>query len=168
MEKYFAKSMLCSGPIPSAPKSHTWHGLMGMALDVANEAINEIPVGAVLVSEQGKILACGHNKCIALHDPTAHAEILTLRLGGQKLGNYRLNGCVLVVTLEPCMMCAGALVHSRISGLVYGAADPKAGFISSCADGLELGFLNHRVWHMGGVRSGECAQLLNNFFATKK
>ncbi len=162
-----------TGPIPPAPSGHTWHSLMGLALEEAHKAQSqhhpaEVPVGAVLVHMQGNILATSHNETIQNHDPTAHAEILALRRGGQKQGNYRLENCVLVVTLEPCLMCAGALVHSRIAGLVYGAADRKAGCISSCMDALDERFLNHKVWHMGGVRSEECAEILTNFFALKK
>ena len=152
--------------IPPAPKGHTWHDLMGMALEEAHKAsdLNEIPVGAILVHLNGKILSKTHNMPLGLHDPTAHAEILALRQGGKKLKNYRLNDTVLIVTLEPCLMCTGAIVHSRINGLVYGASDKKSGSISSCCEGLELSFLNHRIWHMGGIRSTECAKLLTNFF----
>ncbi len=160
------ESMELASVIPSAPQGHTWHSLMGMALEQARKAAaaQEVPVGALLVHKDGTILAKGHNKPISLHDPTAHAEILTLRQAGQKLLNYRLQDTIMVVTLEPCLMCTGALVHSRIAGVVYGAADRKTGAISSCCEGLELPFLNHKVWHMGGVRSEECAQLLKDFF----
>ncbi len=160
------ENMPLAGVIPSPPFGHTWHDLMGLALNQARQAalLNEVPVGAVLVHKEGRILALTHNMPIHLHDPTAHAEILALRAAGQALQNYRLGDTVLVVTLEPCLMCTGALVHSRIGGLVYGAADRKSGAISSCCEGLEFPFLNHRVWHMGGVRSQECAQLLTDFF----
>ncbi len=165
-------NMSLAGPIPSPPKGHTWHGLMGLALQEAEKArtlyvLPEVPVGAVLVSAAGEILALAHNKCISLNDPTAHAEILALRYGAEKTGNYRLNDAVLVVTLEPCLMCAGALIHSRISGLVYGAQDKKAGAISSCCEGLEYSFLNHKLWHMGGMRSEECSAILRDFFEMK-
>ncbi len=162
------ETMALAGPIPPAPRGHTWHSLMGLALEEAQKAAQkkEVPVGAVLVHMHGEILAKAHNSPMADHDPTAHAEIRALRLAGQKLRNYRLNDTVLVVTLEPCLMCAGALVHSRVQGLVYGAAERKSGAISSCCEGLELSFLNHKVWHMGGVRSAECARLLTDFFAT--
>ncbi len=156
-----------AGPTPSPPKGHTWHDLMGMALEEAalGEQYGEVPVGAVLISMDGNILAKTHNTCVHTNDPTAHAEILALRKAGHRLKNYRLNHTVMVVTLEPCLMCAGALVHARVSGLVYGAADTKAGAISSCCDGLHLNFLNHNPWHMGGIRSEECAKLLTAFFA---
>ncbi len=154
------------GPIPNVPHGYTWDGLMDMAIEEAHKAEKngEIPVGAVIISSQGQILAKAHNQCISLHDPTAHAEILALRKAGLSLANYRLNNAILIVTLEPCLMCAGALVHARISGLVYGAADRRAGAITSCCEGLNYNFLNHNVWHMGGIRSNECADILKNFF----
>ncbi len=160
------ENMALAGVIPSPPQGHTWHDLMGLALEQAHKAAHaqEVPVGAVIVHNDGRILAACHNGPIALHDPTAHAEVLAIRAAGQKLANYRLNNCYLIVTLEPCLMCTGALVHSRISGLVYGAADRKSGAVSSCYEGLDLPFLNHKVWHMGGVRSEECAQILHDFF----
>ena len=139
---------------------------MGLALEQARKAAahGEVPVGAVLVGADGSVLARAHNEPIAQSDPTAHAEILALRRGGAALANYRLGGAVLVVTLEPCLMCTGALAHSRVAGLVYGAADARAGAVTSCCDGLDAPFLNHKVWHMGGVRSDECAALLVDFF----
>ncbi len=166
------EEMSLAGSIPSPPKGHTWDELMGLALQEADKArslyaVPEVPVGAVLVASDGEILSRAHNRCINLHDPTAHAEILALRLGAEKRRNYRLNGTILVVTLEPCLMCAGALVHSRIAGLVYGAQDRKAGAISSCCEGLEYAFLNHKLWHMGGVRSAECSAQLRDFFERK-
>lgn len=158
--------ILQSGPVPPPPLGHTWHGLMEMALEEARraEALDEVPVGAVVAAADGRILARAHNAPIGRHDPTAHAEILALRAAGAALGNYRLSGAVLVVTLEPCLMCAGALVHSRIAGVVYGAADVRAGAITSRCEGLAHSFLNHTVWHMGGVRAPECAALLRAFF----
>ncbi len=153
-------------PMPTAPTGHTWHGLMKLALNEASKAeqMGEIPVGAVIISKQGEILAAAHNQCITLNDPTAHAEILALRIAGQKLNNYRLNDAIMIVTLEPCLMCAGALVHARLNGVVYGAADRRAGAINSCCDGLNYAFLNHTTWHMGGVCSDECAKILKDFF----
>jgi len=128
----------------------------------------EVPVGALVVSGSGGIVARAGNAMARLNDPTAHAEILALRAACRAAGNYRLEGCVLLTTLEPCLMCTGALVHARISGLVYGVADRKAGSISSCLDGLDLPFLNHRVWHMGGVAEGACAELLRGFFEQRR
>lgn len=128
----------------------------------------EVPVGAVLAAPDGRLLAEAHNAPLRRHDPTAHAEVLALRQAGNALGNYRLGGCVLVVTLEPCAMCAAALVHARLDGVVYGAADRLAGAVSSCAELLDAPFFNHRVWHMGGIRSADCAALLRDFFAPRR
>lgn len=139
---------------------------MHMALAEGRSAARagEVPVGAVVVASDGTLLSAAHNRTVQTCDPTAHAEILALRAAGAACGNCRLNGCVLVVTLEPCLMCAGALVHARLSGVVYGAADDKAGAVESCLNALDLPFLNHRVWHMGGIASAECASLLRDFF----
>ena len=131
-------------------------------------ASHEVPVGAVLVSSQGEIVGKGRNAPVAAHDPTAHAEVAALRDAALRLGNYRLQGAVLVVTLEPCLMCVGALAHARIAGLVYGAADAKAGAVDSCLDGLDLPFLRHTIWRMGGIREQECAGLLQDFFAPRR
>lgn len=142
---------------------------MDRALDAARQAASagEVPVGALLVHEAGEILATAGNAPCALHDPTAHAEIRVLREGGARLGNYRLEHTVLVVTLEPCFMCTGALIHARVAGLVFGAADSRAGAVLSCLDGLAQPFHNHHPWYMGGVRSEHCATLLRSFFRTR-
>lgn len=139
---------------------------MDLALEEARRAAynDEVPVGALVVGADGRFLSRAGNAPVRLHDPVAHAEIRALRQAGQTLGNYRLGGAVLVVTLEPCLMCVGALVHSRVAGVVYGAADARAGAVISCCEGLDQGFHNHRVWHMGGVRAQECAALLREFF----
>lgn len=143
---------------------------MDMALAGARQALaaGEVPVGAVLVAPSGRILARAHNAPVALSDPTAHAEILALRAAGAALGNYRLGGCVMVVTLEPCAMCAAALVHARLSGLVYGAADPVAGAVTSRAEYLDAPASRQGIWHMGGVRGAECAALLQDFFRPRR
>ncbi|MDL2316733.1 nucleoside deaminase, partial [Desulfovibrio sp. OttesenSCG-928-A18] len=154
--------------IPPPPSSWaSWEALMERALFLAEEAAGkgEIPVGALLVDGHGRILAESANAVESLTDATAHAEMQVLRKAFAASGNLRLEGSVLVATLEPCLMCAGALAHARVSGLVYGAPDPRAGAVSSCLDGLDLPFLNHRVWHLGGIREAECAQLLRSFFA---
>lgn len=122
------------------------------------------PRRALIVDPAGTILAAEHNQPITLSDPSAHAEIMAMRSAGTVLGNYRLEGCILVVTLEPCLMCTGAIVHARLAGVVYGAADNKAGAVESCFNGLDLPFHNHRVWHMGGIAAPECASLLQKFF----
>ena len=143
---------------------------MRLALDQARagEAQGEVPVGAVLAGRDGSILAGAHNACLALNDPTAHAEMLALRQAAQRIGNYRLNGAILIVTLEPCLMCAGALVQARVDGVVYGAADPLAGAVSSRLDAFALPFHNHAIWHMGGVAGEECAALLRKFFHQRR
>lgn len=158
------------GVIPRPPCGWTWEALMQLALDQADQAAKEgeIPIGAVLVGADGKILASEHNRTIQRYDPTAHAEILTLQAAGRWCANYRLNHSVLLVTLEPCLMCAGALVHARVSGLVYGAADNKAGAVESCLNVLELPFLNHHVWHLGGIYAEKCVKKLHSFFASLK
>ena len=134
----------------------------------AAQALAEVPVGAVLVSAQGDIMGRGHNLPLALHDPTAHAGIMALRDAGQQRKNYRLEGSVLVVTLEPCLMCVGAIAHARVAGVVYGAADARAGAVASCLDGFDQPFLNHAVWHMGGICEEECATVLQNFFSERR
>lgn len=143
---------------------------MRLAIEEAKKSQHsgEVPVGALLLAHDGKILARAHNRCIAGCDPTAHAEIMAMRLAGAAAANYRLGGSYLVVTLEPCMMCAGALVHARIEGVVYGARDKKAGAIESCMDGLEQYFHNHRPWHLGGILEDECAALLSGFFEEQR
>ena len=159
---------LC-GPLPPAP-ADSWEELMHLALAQARKGAEqgEVPVGAVLLDCRGQVLGAAHNACISSHDPTAHAEILALRQAARATGNYRLEGSVLVVSLEPCLMCAAALVHARVQGLVYGAADSLAGAVSSCLEALALPFHNHKVWHMGGVLSAECAGLLQDFFALRR
>ena len=162
--------MPLTGPIPSPPAGHSWEGLMGLALEQARDgdAQGEVPVGAVLARRDGTILANAHNACLALNDPTAHAEILALRRAAARIGSYRLSGTVLIVTLEPCLMCAGALVHARVDGVVYGAMDPLAGAASSCLEAFTLPFHNHRIWHMGGVAGEASAALLRNFFLKRR
>ena len=156
--------------IPPPPPGHSWESLMQEAIAEAVLArdAGEVPVGALVVSSGGKILARAGNAVERLSDPAAHAEILALRAAAHVVGNCRLEGCILLATLEPCLMCIGALVHARVAGLVYGVADPKAGAVSSCLDGLELPFLNHRVWHMGGVAEKGCAVLLRDFFVQRR
>ena len=131
------------------------------------EAEGEVPVGAVLVAED-RVVASDWNRCIALNDPTAHAELLVLRAAGQALENYRLPGATLYVTLEPCAMCAGAMVHARIARLVYGAPDPKTGAAGSVFDLLRTSQLNHRVEVTGGVLEEACGKLLRDFFRARR
>lgn len=128
----------------------------------------ETPVGAVLVSPRGEILAQARNQSIRSHDPTAHAEILCLRQAAQTLGNYRLSGSILVVTLEPCLMCVGALIHARVAGVVFGAPDPKAGALVTHLPGTALPFANHKLWVISGVMEEECGSLLKRFFQQRR
>jgi tRNA(adenine34) deaminase len=127
----------------------------------------EVPVGAVLVLND-EIIGEGWNRPIAAHDPTAHAEIMALRAGAEKIGNYRLNATTLYVTLEPCVMCAGAMVHARIQRLVYGASDPKAGAVQSVFNILDSTRLNHRVEYAGGILPDECGAMLSRFFEARR
>ena len=151
----------------SAPGSDAEFMQRALELAVQVRAQGEIPVGAVLVHE-GRILAEGVNRPIATHDPTAHAEIEALRSGGRSLGSYRLTGTTLYVTLEPCIMCACALVHARVRRLVFGAWDPRAGGAGSLIDVTRLPGLNHRVDVFGGVLLEPCAALLEEFFAGRR
>jgi tRNA(adenine34) deaminase len=131
------------------------------------EAAGEVPVGAVLVKD-GALLGSGWNQPIGAHDPTAHAEVMALRAAATASGNYRLTGTTLYVTLEPCAMCAGAMVHARVARLVYGAADPKTGATGSVFDLVRTEKLNHRLEVEGGVLEGECGRLLRAFFAARR
>lgn len=142
---------------------------MRLALEQAAgaQAAGEVPVGAVLVHD-GEIVATGANRPIAANDPTAHAEIEALRAGGRALGSYRLTDTVLYVTLEPCIMCASAIVHARVRRVVFGAWDPRAGGAGSIVDVFTLPGLNHRVDVFGGVLMEECAEVLKRFFDQKR
>lgn len=142
---------------------------MRLALEQARLAgiAGEVPVGCVIVND-GQVIASGHNQPILRQDPTAHAEIEALRAAGQALGNYRLGGCTLYVTLEPCAMCTGAMVHARIARLVYGAVDPKAGAAGSVFELARSPALNHRMEVSGGVLAGESRDLLQGFFRERR
>jgi len=144
--------------------------LMEQALASAREAetAGEVPVGAVIADATGAVIARAANAPIARDDPTAHAEMLALRAAGRALGNYRLPGCVLFVTLEPCAMCVGALVHARIARIVYGATDPKTGACGSVLDLAAHSKLNHRIAVTGGVLAEECGGVLKRFFAARR
>jgi tRNA(adenine34) deaminase len=145
------------------------HEMMCLALDEARlaERQGEVPVGAVLVSE-GRVIASGHNRQIASSDPSAHAEIVVLREAAKVQQNYRLPGSTLYVTLEPCAMCAGALVHARVERLVYAASEPRAGAIRSRMALLAAPYLNHRVAVTEGVCSEDSAALLRAFFSARR
>jgi tRNA(adenine34) deaminase len=129
--------------------------------------IGEVPVGAVVVHE-GKIVGRGFNRNLADSDPTGHAEIVALREAGSTLGNHRLTNCDLFVTIEPCAMCAGAMVHARIRTLIYGADDPKAGAVHSAMHVLSHPALNHKIELRHGVLAGQCAELLQEFFRSRR
>ncbi len=142
---------------------------MGLALDLAREAgaAGEVPVGALVVLE-GEVVGRGFNQPIGRHDPTAHAEIMALRDAATRLGNYRLPGCTLYVTLEPCAMCAGAIMHARIERVVFGARDPKTGAAGSVIDLFAESRLNHHTTIVGGVLGEACGSLLSGFFAARR
>jgi tRNA(adenine34) deaminase len=144
-------------------------GFMRAALAQAAvaRAAGEVPVGAVLVGGE-QIIGTGANSPVASHDPTAHAEIVALRAGGAALRSYRLTDTTLYVTLEPCVMCASAIVHARVRRLVFGAWDPRAGAAGSLTNVFTLPGVNHRVDVFGGVLMGECAQVLQEFFASRR
>jgi tRNA(adenine34) deaminase len=143
--------------------------LMMAALEQARkaQAAGEVPVGAVVVKD-GEIVGAGFNAPISGHDPTGHAEILALRDAAMRLGNYRLPDCELYVTLEPCAMCVGAMLHARIARLVYGAADPKTGACGSVLNLFSEPRLNHHATVTAGVMAAECGALLREFFAAKR
>ena len=142
---------------------------MDLAIEEARRArdAGEVPIGAV-VALDGAIVGRGFNQPISSHDPTAHAEIVAIREAARRVGNYRLTGAVLCVTIEPCLMCVGALVHARVATLVYGAAEPRTGAVISSVRGAELPGLNHRVVVSGGVREAECRELMQTFFRERR
>jgi tRNA(adenine34) deaminase len=153
--------------LPASPMNDDHWMQHAVMLARKAEAAGEVPVGAVLVSA-GTCLAEGWNQPIARHDPTAHAEIMALRAAGVSLGNYRFPDSTLYVTLEPCLMCVGAMVHARVARLVFGAYDPKSGAVTSCTKGFEAPGLNHRVESAGGVMADECGALLKQFFRNRR
>ena len=138
-----------------------------LALAGQAEAAGEVPVGAVLVQDD-QLVAEGWNRPIGAHDPSAHAEMVALRAAGKSLGNYRLAGTTLYVTLEPCLMCVGAIVHARVERLVFGASDPKSGAVTSLYRGFELAGLNHRVAVTAGIMAMECGEILRKFFRARR
>lgn len=147
-----------------------WTAAMDSALEVAARAPagGDVPVGAVVLDPAGRVLAAAHNRCEVDRDPTAHAEMLAIRAAAARLGDVRLEGCTLVVTLEPCTMCAGAIVLARPARLVLGAWDPKAGACGSVRDVVRDARLNHRVEVIGGVEADRAARLLRDFFAGRR
>ena len=159
-----------SFPMSTSPATPTDdNAFMNQALLLADAAaaLGEVPVGALVVHE-GVVIGRGHNAPISSHDPTCHAEIAALRDAARHLGNYRLVGCTLYVTLEPCAMCAGAILQSRISRLVYGAPDPKTGACGSVVDLFAETRLNHHTTVSAGIGAGESVQRLQSFFAARR
>ncbi len=142
---------------------------MRLALAEAQKAadLDEVPVGAIVVLN-GEVIATGFNQPISRHDPSAHAEMLALRAAAEKLGNYRMPGCELFVTLEPCIMCAGAMMHARLARVVYAATDPKTGAAGSVINPFEDRRLNHHTDVVGGILADEAAQMLSSFFARRR
>lgn len=140
------------------------------ALAMAESAatVGEVPVGAVVLDASGTVLGRGYNHCIAGHDPTGHAEIVALRDAAQRVGNYRLPGLALYVTLEPCVMCMGAMLHARLARVVYGASDPKTGACGSVLNIPALEQINHHTTVVGGVMAAECAARLQEFFRERR
>ena len=143
--------------------------MMRQALDLAKQAADhgEVPVGALLV-KSGEVIATAYNQPIGLHDPTGHAEVLVLREAAKKLGNYRLPNTTLYVTLEPCAMCLGAMIHARIERVVFGAHDPKSGVCGTARPWVDDALFNHRIDCQGGVLEAECSAVLKAFFAERR
>ena len=154
-------------PIVAAERDELF---MRMAIEEALKAgeRGEVPVGAVIVNEHQNVLAAAGNNCICESDPSGHAEMVSMRLAGKKTGNYRLLNTTMYVTIEPCVMCAGALVHARVGRLVYGAPDTKTGGVVSCYQIGGDGKLNHQLKIESGVMAEECAELLISFFKKKR
>jgi tRNA(adenine34) deaminase len=149
-----------------SPNDYDWMR-RALALAAHGEARDEVPVGAVVVLDDAPV-GEGWNQPIGRHDPTAHAEVVALRAAGDRLGNYRLPRTTLYVTMEPCLMCVGAIIHARLARLVYGATDPKGGAVCSLCRGLELPGLNHRVEVSGGVLAEACGAVLQRFFRARR
>lgn len=158
-----------SAAVPDRDRDTSYEPVMRLAIAEARAAVDhhDVPVGAIVIRD-GEVIAARHNERESTGDPTAHAEILALRDAAAVVGHWRLDECVLVVTLEPCAMCAGAMVNSRLGHLVYGATDPKAGAAGSKFDLLDTTELNHRVPRTVGVLAEECGALLVDFFAAKR
>jgi tRNA(adenine34) deaminase len=147
-----------------------WRPAIDAALAEARlaSAHGDVPIGAVILDADGRIVAVGHNERELHHDPTAHAEVVAIRRAAEALGSWHLDGCTLVVTLEPCTMCAGAIVAARIERLVFGAYDPKAGAVASLWDVVRDPRLNHRPEVVGGIAEDECGRLIADFFADRR
>jgi tRNA(adenine34) deaminase len=151
----------------SSPADELWlSAALAQAADA--EAAGEVPIGAVILGPDNTVIARGQNRVIRDHDPTAHAEIVAMRSAGLALKNYRLEQCTLYVTLEPCSMCAGAMIHARIGRLVFGAFDPKAGAVGSVLTILNHPQLNHQIEVTGGILADDCGDRLRRFFQSRR
>lgn len=148
-------------------KTHEYFMRHAMELAQQGEALGEVPVGAVIVKD-GEIIGEGFNQPISSHDPTAHAEVVALRDAASRIENYRLTDCTLYVTIEPCTMCAGSLIHARIRRLVFGANEPKSGVVGSNDNALLQPHFNHRIEVVSGVLAEECSAMMSNFFAARR
>ena len=157
-------------PSFTLPNGISWEEAMREALKEAAkaEALDEVPVGAVLLNEHGEIIGRGHNCPISTCNAVAHAEIMAISNACKKLNNYRLINSYLVVTLEPCLMCVGAMIHARLKGVVFGASDYKTGAVKSQIQALDLPFHNHKLLWVDGVLQEECANILSSFFQKKR
>jgi tRNA(adenine34) deaminase len=154
--------------MPTSPSTDLDFMHLALAEARAAEAAGEVPVGAIVVSPTGEVIARANNRVLRDHDPTAHAEIVVLRESGAAVRNYRLLGCTLFCTLEPCAMCAGAILHARIARLIYAAPDPKAGACGSVLSVMNHPALNHRVELISGLLAEESGALLTNFFRARR
>jgi tRNA(adenine34) deaminase len=160
----------CGTMVAMTVQAAPWDAAMGFALAEAAlaAATGDVPVGAVMLDSTGEVIGRGHNEREATGDPTAHAELLAIRRAAASLASWRLDGCTLVVTLEPCTMCGGAAVLARLARVVFGAVDPKAGAVGSLWDVVRDRRLNHRPEVIGGVRAEECGDLLRGFFQSQR
>lgn len=147
-----------------------WNELMELAIMQARQAgkNGEIPVGAILLDSEGRIIGKGYNQSISRHDPSAHAEVIAIQQGCQNKANYRLLGSTLIVTLEPCIMCLGAIIHARIATVVYGANDPKTGCLASRMNGANIPWANHSFEVVSGISAARCGSLLSDFFQQRR
>ena len=154
----------------NTPDQKQDEAMMRLAIDQAHLAqkVGEVPIGAVVVGCDGQLVGQGHNQVITLNNPSAHAEVMALQSAGESLKNYRMPECTLYVTLEPCMMCAGALVHARVKRVVFGAYDAKTGVIETVDDCFNKPYLNHQVQWQGGVLKAECSALISDFFKLRR
>lgn len=160
------KSFHACAPIPAPPFAWSWESLMAEALKEADLAYaqGEVPVGAIIVNKSGNIISRAHNLNIQSYNPCAHAEVLAIQKACLRLSSTRLSDCILVVTLEPCLMCAAAICLSRIGGLVFGAWDKDAGAIASTNDFIDLPANSGNIWYLGGIAANPCRKILGDFF----